>query len=202
MEEKIILFPTILHKNNIDRSLTVEEIDKVKKEYNNSFKQVSNHASFNKYVLNDPPFSDLKKFLETEVNKYFQDIIKPKDKELKIFITHSWLIFTHEHQNHHLHDHPNSYLSGVFYVDTLPEDCIVFAKKDRERLQIISDEYTQLNAITWTQKVVNGDVLIFPSELRHTVLTNNTKQVRISLSFNTWISGKVGDLDITSELQL
>ena len=202
MQEKILLFPTTVYKNNINRKFTNDEINKVKKEYNNLVEQVSNYGSANKYVLNDSPFSNIKNFIEEQITKYFKEVIKPKNKDLKIYITHSWLIFTHEHENHHLHDHPNSYLSGVFYFDTLPNDCIVFAKKDRERLQIVADGYTPLNAVTWTQNVNSGDLLIFPSELRHSVLTNKTKQVRISLSFNTWISGKIGDLDLVSELQL
>ena len=46
--------------------------------------------------------------------------------------------------------------------------------------------YNNLNII-----VKNGDLILFPSTLMHSVKTNTTDKERISLAFNSFIKGTV-----------
>ena len=40
-----------------------------------------------------------------------------------------------------------------------------------------------------------GELILFPSNLTHSVPTNESDEERISLSFNTWSAGSLGDID-------
>ena len=72
-------------------------------------------STFNTHLLNEKPFSFLKKALEKEIN-YFKDEILSFHKT-KFKITTSWLTKTEPGQSSVYHNHNNCYYSGVFYID-------------------------------------------------------------------------------------
>ena len=47
-----------------------------------------------------------------------------------------------------------------------------------------------------------GKLLIFPSKLNHSVEPNTKDDLRISLSFNTWLRGEVGKKENSDYLKL
>ena len=59
--------------------------------------------------------NNLRKWIESKINIYCLDILKLKDVEP--YITQSWLNYTEKDQYHHKHAHPNSIISGVFYIN-------------------------------------------------------------------------------------
>jgi hypothetical protein len=75
-----------------------------------------NITSNDNYVLNEKPFLNLKNELDLKVKEYFDKIICPSNK-VKPYITQSWLNYTKRNQYHHKHQHPNSLVSGVFYIN-------------------------------------------------------------------------------------
>ncbi|MDB4339568.1 TIGR02466 family protein [bacterium] len=84
------------------------------------------------------------------------------------------------------HTHDNALFSGVYYIKT-PENCgnIVFKRMDNARyfMPILSGP----NSFLSTRSEVMGKeglLLIFPAWLHHQVLLNNSKEDRISMSFN------------------
>ena len=84
------------------------------------------------------------------------------------------------------HTHDNALFSGVYYIKT-PENCgnIVFKRMDNARyfMPILSGP----NSFLSTRSEVKGKeglLLIFPAWLHHQVLLNNSKEDRISMSFN------------------
>jgi uncharacterized protein (TIGR02466 family) len=84
------------------------------------------------------------------------------------------------------HTHDNALFSGVYYIKT-PENCgnIVFKRMDNARyfMPILSGP----NSFLSTRSEVRGKeglLLIFPAWLHHQVLLNNSKEDRISMSFN------------------
>lgn len=112
-------------------------------------------------VLEDPELSNIKAFCLDCIKKYTNDG--------DIYITDSWLTFSMPGEWHHCHNHPNSLLSGVFYVNTIRSlHTIVFPELGEE-----------------TVNVARGDLLLFPSPLLHYVPENPGNELRISLAFNT-----------------
>jgi uncharacterized protein (TIGR02466 family) len=197
------IFPTPIYISKLDRELTNKElsfIDKIKLDtYNNE----GNTTSNDNYILNHKAFKDLKTDLDLRVQDYFDKVISATES-ITPYITQSWLNYTETNQYHHRHEHPNSLISGVFYVNGDEKfDKIKFYKKDI--YSIIKPEvkdYNIWNSETWWFPVKTGDVILFPSSLTHMVETKQGDNTRISLAFNVFIKGTIGDNKQLTELIL
>jgi uncharacterized protein (TIGR02466 family) len=92
---------------------------------------------------------------------------------------------------HRVHQHPNNYLSGVYYLRThLGADTINF-HDPRSQTGILRPPVTALTAENTDQVVMrvrNGTLLIFPAYLQHSVDANASEEERISISFNIMFS--------------
>jgi uncharacterized protein (TIGR02466 family) len=192
------LFPSIVEKANV--SLNQKEYDTLKS-FNRMIKSHGNYISQDKYVLNHSELVGLKKRLTNVVQKYHDKIYKPKNP-IEIFITQSWVNLTRPGEYHHEHKHPNSYLSGVFYIDVSDGDGISFIDDRYSVIKIDSEEYDENNGSEWTIPVSNNDVVIFRSDFMHKVDTTSTGNNRVSLAFNTFFRGYVGDDETSSGLHL
>jgi len=86
-----------------------------------------------------------------------------------------------------IHCHPNSFLSGVYYVRTNDESGDIFFQDPRHVASMWSCPVTEHTPWTIRQvsyHPVSGGMLIFPSWLYHGVEPNLSDDPRISLSFN------------------
>jgi uncharacterized protein (TIGR02466 family) len=139
----------------------------------------------------------LKQFIEKSLKKYFQNIYMPKNN-VEPYITQSWCNYTKEGQFHHKHAHPNSFVSGVFYVQAdRTKDKIYFYKEEYKQIKIPAKEYNSFNSESWWFETGTNDLVLFPSNLTHMVEKVVGKE-RISLSFNTFLKGYIGeDLELT-----
>ena len=122
------LFPQPIYFSNLERSLTKEELKTVNEYRKEVFKNEGNTVSKNKYVLENKTLKNLKEDLNKKVIDYFNKVVCTSNT-INPYITQSWLNYTENTQFHHSHSHPNSYVSGVFYVDAQKEiDTITFHK--------------------------------------------------------------------------
>ena len=161
-----------------------------------------NFGSGNRNVLDHLVFKDLKDKLNLILQDYMNKVVCPADDILP-YITQSWLTFTDPGKLHHEHTHPNSYLSGVVYIQchkTL--DKISFVNHEYDLIRPEVREYNIFNSKVWTISVKTNDVILFPSSLSHFVPPNEGNKTRISLSFNTFIKGTVGLIDYATALVL
>ena len=196
------IFPTPIYISKLDRKLTNKElffIDKTKSDCN---KNEGNITSNNNYILNEKPFYKIKKELDLKVQDYFDKVISPANN-ITPYITQSWLNYTETNQYHHKHQHPNSLISGVFYIN---------CHEQHDKIKFFNDRYHAIkqkvknwniwNSESWWFSVKTGDVILFPSSLTHMVETKQGNNTRISLAFNTFIKGTVGDNKQLTELIL
>jgi uncharacterized protein (TIGR02466 family) len=153
-----------------------------------------NLSSQNSYVLELPLFKNLKKQIEQKVAFYLLSIdFAPKN--IEFFITQSWFNYTKENQSHHEHEHPNSYLSGVYYINANKNlDSIIFiSKKYTGQISLPATDYNHFNAKSYKLPVSTDDFILFPSSTTHKVDTKKGKNERLSLAFNVFIKGDLGD---------
>ena len=92
---------------------------------------------------------------------------------------------------HKMHNHPNNFLSGAYYVQTSKGADTINFHDPRPQKDVIKPPVTELTADNTDQVVVtvnDGTLLVFPSWLSHSVDTNRSNQTRISISFNIMFS--------------
>ena len=98
-----------------------------------------------------------------------------------------WAIINKKNNFNLEHTHPNNYLSAAYYVKA-PENCGSFKVTNpnlisKERVTI-SDRKTELNQNIAHIKPNEGDLLLFPAYLPHSVGINESDEDRIVISFN------------------
>lgn len=161
-----------------------------------------NASSVNKYILKQKILSNLTTFIEKCAHEYLMATICPKH-DVTLRITQSWLNWTRPGQFHHKHAHPNSLISGCFYVKSNADtDKIFFYKDGYNHISMPPVEWNAYNSDSWWFPVGAGDLIFFPSSLSHMVQPVGGDDERISLAFNTFPVGYVGDEDELTALNL
>lgn len=187
------LFPTPLSFTKLPRKYTNEEVAFIQKCSQNVTKNTGNTTSVDRYVLDEPVMADLKAFIQFYVNHFMESVEAPYNP-VEAYITQSWLNYTQPGEYHHKHEHPNSYLSGVLYINADPEkDKIYFYKNGYKRISLPTNNYNPFNSESWWFSVGTCDLIIFPSYLTHMVEQTVSADTRISLSFNTFLKGYIGE---------
>ena len=197
------IFPIPVYISKLDRELTKKELSFVDKSKLDHYKNDGNITSNDNYILNQKVFGSLKEDLYLRVEDYFKKVLSYTDA-VTPYITQSWLNYTETNQYHHKHEHPNSLVSGVFYVNCHEEfDKIKFFKKDLyQAIKPETKDWNLYNSETWWFTVKTGDIILFPSSLTHMVETKEGDNTRISLAFNVFIKGTIGNNKNLTELIL
>lgn len=152
---------------------------------------LGNKSSVNTHVLNSSELFYIKKLIEEKINEYWKSVLL---FNTDIYITNSWINTNDTNQQHFLHNHSNSILSGVYYINV--EDSLPLITFNRMQLpfllNFIPKEFTMFNSTEWSIPVENGSLIIFPSTLYHYVKPNTSNKTRLSLAFNTFVKGNIG----------
>jgi len=196
------IFPTPIYISKLNRELTNKELSFIDKTRLDVYKNEGNTTSNDNYILNHKSFKDLKTDLDLKILDFFNKIISPANN-ITPYITQSWLNYTETNQYHHKHQHPNSLVSGVFYINCDEQfDKIKFFNDKYQSIKLDIKEYNTWNSESWWFSVKTGDVILFPSSLTHMVETKQGDNTRISLAFNVFIKGTVGNNKNLTELIL
>tara|TARA_R100000149_G_C5862881_1_gene128355 strand:+ start:122 stop:724 length:603 start_codon:yes stop_codon:yes gene_type:complete len=185
------ILPVPFYTNYVPFKFNKKQKDFIKKakRKNNSY----NKSTLNTYVLNLPLFKNFKKHLEKELANYVQKVLIAEDRT-KFFITQSWFNFTQPGEKHHAHEHPNSFISGVYYVNAFEHlDSIVLNTHKVTRIKLPAKNVNEFTGAKYPHKVKTGDFVMFPSYLNHQVKAKEGSGERISLAFNVFVKGKIGD---------
>lgn len=190
--QAVNLFPTPVAIFSLERDLTPTELEIFTSQERRD--NTGNTTSIDSYILNKPELEFLKQFIEASLIEYAKEFLNSSN-DFSLRITQSWANYTQNNQYHHKHSHPNSVLSGVFYVKTDPtKDRIMFYNpKPRSFFQLQVDNFNIYNSASWWLEALPNRLMIFPSELEHSVEPlRDYQEERISLSFNTFYKGIIG----------
>jgi uncharacterized protein (TIGR02466 family) len=201
MKKLTALFPTPVLSNTLDRNLTDLELAFIKETENKKKKNAGNYHSIDTQILENPELQDIKKFCMANVTDYFQDIICPINS-VEPYICLSWLNYMYQNGFHHRHCHSNSIISGVFYIQTSSEDKIYFHNLKEPTIKFHTDNYHEFNSVSWWVPAEKNTLILFPSDLWHEVKIHSSTETRISLSFNVFVKGKIGDLNELSYIRI
>ena len=113
------IFPEIIYKDNLNiKNYDISGVD---------FSKEDEQYSTNDNILDQKAFKDIKEQIDLHIQKFTADILQI-NKDLKFYITRSWLININKaYSSGIFHDHINSFFTGVLYLN-LDEgiDCIKF----------------------------------------------------------------------------
>ena len=151
----------------------------------------TNRQSEDTFLLDKPELANIRAFIEAKLHKFVTEIMASTDK---LVITQSWLNKNKKGESHHEHVHPNSMVSGVWYPqihEQLPP--IQFRSRNQRDVTLQTEKYNTFNSATFMLPMKRGELILFPSNLQHSVPVNKFEEERISLSFNSWPKGNMGD---------
>lgn len=204
------LFPSPLYYVFRDSNIDITESEEIKNIIEEGMEQfdgregpepwahregIQNSTSRNSYLFNDK-LHKLKEFCEKHIKIYIDNVISPKG-DVKFYITQSWLKMTKPGEEHRKHNHPNSIISGVYYIKTTVNDVIKFYDPNsvtKQAIKFSQKEAHIWNATSWLFPVTNNKLILFPAWLEHSVPINPQATTdRISLAFNVFAKGIVGE---------
>tara|TARA_B100000902_G_C27268953_1_gene895219 strand:+ start:174 stop:782 length:609 start_codon:yes stop_codon:yes gene_type:complete len=159
-----------------------------------------NQRSKTDKLLEENPMSNLKTWIMDNVKEYAFDILKVNKEHTYFYMTQSWANFNTIKTSHHKHWHANSLISGVFFVDGFKTPIRFSSKFPLFPLEFKYTEFNDLNGESYQIEMEPGRLLLFPSMLEHEVDFNDQNIQRVSISFNTWAEGNLGDKDRLTEL--
>jgi len=153
-----------------------------------------NEKSVDTFVLKNNILCNLNEFIKDCVKEY-TDKIFVSDQELRV--TQSWVNRNKLGQEHHYHYHPNSILSGVFFLQSSQDKApIKFFNNQKDSFDLefkksVADPYNEYTNSSFKYPSQPRVLVLFPSYIPHCVPVN-TGVDRYSLSFNTFPSGSFG----------
>ena len=141
----------------------------------------------------------LKKF--PRIEKIFLNYFDKIAKEVFLYdetfrITTSWIAKTEDSQSE-MHNHKNSFYSGVYYFDDYTEDSGSLQFKNplfsHSDFYLTPREWNIMNSNSWNVSPEKNLLIFFPSYLEHRIINNRGK--RKSLAFNIVPIGEYGTGD-------
>ena len=200
------IFPCPIYTAKRDSMLSLEEKKDIEDIIDGGMhRNFSNSISEDLYVFNSK-LKKIKQFCEQHIKIYAEQIIKPTE-DLDFYITQSWINVNKPGEYHRKHNHQNSIISGVFYIQTGENDKLVFSDPNIKLKEFITfgedREFNLWNSSQWGFPVNNTKLILFPSWLDHQVEKNEKATAdRISLAFNSFVRGSIGNMYQVTELIL
>jgi uncharacterized protein (TIGR02466 family) len=190
------LFPTAVGSFKMDREFTEKELDFIRNLETRP--NQGNTTSKNNNLFDRKEMKSIRSFAQDALDEYLKSVYAPKNY-VSLYVTQSWANYTQPGGYHHKHAHPNSIVSGVLYIQADPEkDKIYFYKDGYQQIKLPTDLYNPYNSESWWFEAIPGQLYLFPSGTTHMVQNTESADTRISISFNTFLKGYVGeDVDLT-----
>ena len=198
-DELLMVFPTPVqiykHEDSIEKELKYIEGVEWKQQVANA-----NFKTKDSYLTKHEQLKNIVSFFKECIDDYCNTII---NSEQRLVITQLWGNRNPKGSKHHEHVHPNSIISGVFYLRQDPKlPPIQFSKSNQEAMKLDPRKYNSYNAETFLLPCTSGELILFPSNLRHSVPVNQGDEERISLSFNTFSVDALGSEENLTHLDI
>ena len=198
-EELLQLFPTPLlivpYEEPIDKELAYLKTISYREQQQNG-----NYRSDDSYLLRNEELKNIKNFLGEAVDKFTKNVLQSKQR---LVITQCWANRNPKGSKHHEHVHPNSIISGVMYFqinEKLPP--IQFSKANQDGMKLDPIKYNHVNSESFMLPCKPGELILFPSSLKHSVPINQGDEDRISMSFNTFSIDAIGSEQALTHLDI
>ena len=200
-DELLQIFPTpvLITKYEEDFNKEMKYVENLKYTEQKA-EGTKNFRSTDSYLFKYKPLKKIKNFCGESLTKYTEKILNSKQR---LVVTQCWTNRNPPGSKHHEHRHPNSIVSGVFYFKIggkLPP--IQFAKTMQGTMRLDPVKYNNINAESFHVPCMPGELLLFPSDLKHSVPINRSNETRYSMSFNTFCIDTLGSESSLTRLDI
>lgn len=203
--EVIPLFATPLYRTNLG-SLAKDMRDFIE---NIEFERMpagNGDYSVNKYILDCPELAPLKEKIMSKVNHFVYDYLDCK-KVMTFKIENSWVNRHYKDDYSQPHWHGSSILSGVYYIEIEKDTGDIIFHKDRTHMNLFNplvelgynfedtgdqSKMNIYNIQNFGMQPLKNDLLLFPSQVSHSVDPNLKGKTRYTLAFNLFPRGTSG----------
>ena len=159
---------------------TMSDIDKLELEtYSNWCTQDNIHTS--------TVFAELVKMIDDTAKDFFEDVLGIDKDDMQL--SSMWSNVNKRDTQHQIHQHPNSYFSGVLYLNAPANSGNITFVDPRPTKNMAHADFKKESAVSyrsWEYTPATGLLLLFPSWLEHGTARCRLlpTENRISLSFN------------------
>jgi len=158
-------------------------------------------SRFDLFRWADPPIRMLTAWCHNRLASLVQELNRYDDAEMNLlrFDYHAWFHITRKHGYQGQHNHPNASWSGIFCVHPgdpvpdRPDSGLVRFHDPRTHIDMYSDAGNRhlrlpfsAGSCDWRHR--RGQLVIFPSYLRHEIYPYVGERPRIVVAFNCWIN--------------
>ena len=152
----------------------------------NRYAGYTSYASLNDLPRRDPAFAELAKLLARHAAKFAEECAFDPGRKPRLDSLWANLLKSGGHHSGHIH--PNSIISGTFYVE-VPKGTGTIRFEDPRLPMMMAAPTRRVDAPEELQSFVSieprpGLLLTWESWLRHEVLPGTAKGERLSISFN------------------
>ena len=203
------IFPTPIYFNSFSPKTLNHYLPKLDQEILKGEKEGNNENQYgkrsaNSYLLNDPEYNHLAKEIMNHVYFYVEDVLLFNYKEYKF--SQSWVSVKTPGQPHSPHTHPHSLISGViFYGDVSSNTSGLTFHRGPYYSNFLHSHprKSNLNQFVGDEFSIDfqpNSIVLFPSDLIHSVDQNNTGIARKSIAFNIVPKKGLGKEDNLTQL--
>jgi uncharacterized protein (TIGR02466 family) len=118
----------------------------------------------------------------------YKNVLQLDTENLKISL--SWANISKNAEGFHTHCHPNSWVSGIYYLTDNPSPTVFSNPLNSLTKQgvVVQSSIPEFESSQWAGNFSAGDMILFPSWLHHCVIPQD-KRKRVTISFNVMPSG-------------
>ena len=194
------IFSVPLYETNFPVSQT--DLDFVKSQEYERY-AYSYMSEGNGNVLAHDEMKKVRDFITTQVEYYFYNICG-MDYDVKPELTSSWANIHIKNDWTMRHSHPNSIISGVWYLSTSDATGSLLVHRENglfgNQIDFNRRENNYLNSEPLYFRPEVGTIYLFPSTLKHSVDANLDSNERISVAFNYMMRGVVNSYNVKMKL--
>ena len=134
--------------------ISEDEFNTFDRYLNNVVENKFNYTSKENYFL-DKELPLLRRFFEKSINTYSKKVLGVDTQDLNYRITQSWINICSPNASHHQHTHPNSFISGVFYIKVNSgSDKITFINEFMQKKEIKIEKGVEFNSLMLVSGVI------------------------------------------------
>lgn len=149
----------------------------------------SNYNSWHSISYKDQErFQKYRNFIENSLKQFSDKFLL---EQSKLILTSAWININGKNSSNSVHNHPGCDLSGCLWIkSTKNSGSIRFENPNHfSQFKLINHcNFETKSKISFSDyywfKPIEGQMLLFPSEIRHCVLENMDDEDRISIAFN------------------